>query len=507
MIRELWILLKNEGLSLFHHSYAGDAFYDPQLTAGFFTSISHFASSLGEDDIRTMDMGNKRITYEHSGNLTFVLVADLGYDIQSILDLVRLLRTSFIQMFPYDFSKGYRKDISIFNQFLEPCDQIITEFERSAKEKLESYLKFQKKRDATDEWEGKEKILQRIVKSFSDYFLNIAEVEYDQKPKSINFNDVKITKTVGLTGIRLMNVRYTTDLGRSQAALAVKFMDPKSGEENAEKIKFLASRVEPYNQLGITTPEIIYFAEGITVMEGIRGESFRKSPVPYYTKLRMAGSSLAALHGSEKGQIFEKRYSTLTEQVLQRVPTSDSRKKDIKNLFSKQFDKSIRGSTEGGAISFGDFHPGNVLYEISSQVPPILRTHLIDPEFLDTTPVIDRCEDICNFFVVSAIREYKNTGKLIQVGKDIRTFIAGYNEILARHFTQLRNFYTKVVPINFHLGQGILLSILNYLAMPETQGTDTVTEVSQRLALVELLLTSPSLVSIESYDHMYSLDS
>ncbi|MFX1512095.1 MAG: hypothetical protein ACFFCQ_05880 [Promethearchaeota archaeon] len=507
MIKELWILLKNEGLSLFHRNYTGEDIYDPQLTAGFFTSIAHFAASLGEEEIKTMDMGNKRITYEHSENLTFVLVADIEHEIQSILELVRQLRSEFIQMFPFDFSLGYRKDVSIFDQFNDPLDEIISEFERSAREKLETYLALQKKRDDGDLWEGKEAILQRIVSSFSDYFINIAETEFDQRPTSIDFDDISIAKKIGLTGIRLMDIKYRTDLGRSKAALAVKFMKPEEVKTNVDNMKFLSSRLNSYKQLGLTTPEVIYQSdEGIMVMEGIRGESFRKSPVPYFSKLRMTGSALAALHGSEKGKIFEKRYIALTDQVLQRIPTSDSRKKDIKEFFSKRFELSISGSTEGGAISFGDFHPGNVLFEVNPQVPPILRAHLIDPEFLDLTPVIDRCEDICNFFVVSAIKEYKETGKLVQVGKDIRTFIAGYNEILARKYTQLRNFYTKEVPINFHLAQGILLSILNYLSMPETQNQDTVSEVSQRLALVELLLSSPSLVSIEKYDHMYTLE-
>ena len=80
MIRELWILLKNEGINLFHKNYTGEEVYDPQLSAGFFTSIAHFAASMGEDEIDTMDMGQKKVCYEHSGNLTFVLVSDQEHE-------------------------------------------------------------------------------------------------------------------------------------------------------------------------------------------------------------------------------------------------------------------------------------------------------------------------------------------------------------------------------------------------------------------------------------------
>ncbi|MFX0063916.1 MAG: hypothetical protein ACFFC7_17235, partial [Candidatus Hermodarchaeota archaeon] len=133
---------------------------------------------------------------------------------------------------------------------------------------------------------------------------------------------------------------------------------------------------------------------------------------------------------------------------------------------------------------------------INRRKSPILRTHMIDPEFLTIEETnTDRCEDICNFFVHRAITEYRTTQKLEKTPKDILSFLSGYNEILAYNNANIYQFYDNVLPVNFHLAQAILLSILNFLSLPEAQNEAYMTqEIELRLGLIRHLLRRPAIV-------------
>jgi len=76
--------------------------------------------------------------------------------------------------------------------------------------------------------------------------------------------------------------------------------------------------------------------------------------------------------------------------------------------------------------------------------------------------------------------------------------LAGYNETLAHYGIGqgLNQFYEKEATLNFHLAQGILLSILNILQMPvETFGGPEAmsTEMEKRINFSRELLTGDQL--------------
>ncbi|MFX0094692.1 MAG: hypothetical protein ACFFBD_23350, partial [Candidatus Hodarchaeota archaeon] len=57
------------------------------------------------------------------------------------------------------------------------------------------------------------------------------------------------------------------------------------------------------------------------------------------------------------------------------------------------------------------------------------------------------------------------------------------------------HFYDEILPINFHLAQSVLLSILNFLSLPEAQNQAYAEqEIEMRLELTRHLLRRPAIV-------------
>ncbi|MFX0093227.1 MAG: hypothetical protein ACFFBD_15825, partial [Candidatus Hodarchaeota archaeon] len=280
-----------------------------------------------------------------------------------------------------------------------------------------------------------QKLLTSIVQGFEDYFIDTAEKLIGKRPSDLTFEEISLDRKVGMIGIKLVNVRFSCPEARNLlAGLAVKNLESLSGvEETIEKIGFLHNRIVPWAFLGLFTPKVIFNSGSLIILEGIMGsDSFRHSPVPEIEKMRLAGRGLAALHGFKGAEVFFEQYRVLSRKAIDMLPVSGKWKEELVMLFDLQFADVENYTRNGGSIKFGDFHAGNILFEINRRKSPILRTHLIDPEFLvinDTST--DRCEDICNFFVHRAITEYRTTKKLERTPKDILSFLSGYNEILA----------------------------------------------------------------------------
>ncbi len=343
------------------------------------------------------------------------------------------------------------------------------------------------------------KILASIVQSFKDYFIDATNALIGKRPEELTFEEISLDRKIGTTGIKLVNVRFSCPEARNlMAGLAVKNLEsPSEVELTIRKINFLHNRIEPWNFLGLCTPNVIFNSGSLIILEGIMGsDSFRHSPVPEIEKMRLAGRALGAIHGPQKAEVFFEQYRIVTRKAIDLLPVSGKWKEELIMLFDLQFDDVEKYTKYGGSIKFGDFHAGNILFEINRRKSPILRTHLIDPEFLTIEETnTDRCEDICNFFVHRAITEYRTTKKLEKTPKDILSFLSGYNEILAYNNANIYQFYDNVLPVNFHLAQAILLSILNFLSLPEAQNEAYATqEIELRLGLIRHLLRRPAIV-------------
>jgi hypothetical protein len=125
----------------------------------------------------------------------------------------------------------------------------------------------------------------------------------------------------------------------------------------------------------------------------------------------------------------------------------------------------------------------------------MIQTHLIDPEFLDISSEHDRLEDICNFFAVEAVDIYRMEKSLTKLKMNIKSFLAGYKEILAHNQSTMNDFYTEeYLPVNFHLALMILMSILNIQHMGDLFGGEAgiQEEVSLRCELIEQVLNDKS---------------
>ncbi|MFQ5981034.1 MAG: hypothetical protein ACE5OZ_23075 [Candidatus Heimdallarchaeota archaeon] len=338
-----------------------------------------------------------------------------------------------------------------------------------------------------------ERVLQKVAEGFKDYFSNVFERDFGQAPdlNSITIDAIKLEKKIGLTGIRLVTVSFSTNMGSHRAAIAVKSMKTQDeAKDNIRKIDFVLRRLSMAPVLGLSSPQVIFEGSLLIVLEGVKGFSFRESSIPDSEKLRLAGRSLCALHGSESAEPAIERFRLLPQKVVEALPIGQSQKAELAQLFEEKAAKVVSQKMRSGACAFGDFHPGNILYEVQQHQIPTIMTHLIDPEFLDTSNTVDRCEDICNFFVTQAVSE-----SLKKTQEAITAFMAGYNEILAHYGlgNGLSSFYEDEPPINFQLAQGVLLSILNILGMPpETFGgpEGMNDEMNRRVALSSSLLTA-----------------
>lgn len=337
-------------------------------------------------------------------------------------------------------------------------------------------------------------LLLSIVSGFSDYFINVATSIFEKEPHNINFDSIRSDRKIGTTGIQLVSVNFSCEYGKVQAGLAVKvYRNAAELPPIVEKINFLSDRLKPYYSLGVSTAKIIFQKSQILVMEGITGESFRHSTVPISEKYRLAGKCLAALHGHEANQSNTQHYRELEYATIETLPLNT----DAKNFLKEKFQSFPleKYSQNSGAISFGDFHAGNLLFEINLYKSPLLMSHLIDPEFLQTEPTSDRFEDIANFFVNRAIQEFQIKGKLFQITRELRSFLAGYDEILAYKLKKLKLFYPIGDTFNYQLALGIVLSILNLMSLSESDDTTYISsQMELRLKLAVLLLESPSII-------------
>jgi hypothetical protein len=339
-------------------------------------------------------------------------------------------------------------------------------------------------------------VLMRIIEGFSDYFISHLKKTYNQTPTSIDVKNITVEKKFGSTGIHLVKVSLDSDVGEDEASIAVKIYDEKDlALDIVKRINTLDRRLEDYIKLGISSAPVIFFSGSVIIMEGIRGEIFRNSKIPKPQKYRYAGRALAAFHGVKKNRVWFDKYKLLLTRSLDAIPVSSETKKNLNSAFSRVLPLAEQASQFSGCPSFGDFHPGNLIFDVRVGRNPMIQTYLIDPEFLDSSDEHDRLEDICNFFAVEAVDLYRMDNSLVKLRMNIKSFLSGYKEILAYNQCNLEDFFTGTyIPVNFHLALMILMSILNIQSMGDLFGGEAgiIKEVAFRCNLIEKLLNDNS---------------
>ena len=337
--------------------------------------------------------------------------------------------------------------------------------------------------------------LATIVEGFSDYFVaKLKEQYYPNSPEYIKVKNIKVEKKLGATGIHLVKVSLESDLGIDVKSIAVKIYDQKiTALDVIKKIDHLMQSLEPYHYLGISSPGVIFFSGTILVMEGLSGEVFRQSRIPKPEKYRLAGKSLAAFHGTEENDVWIEKYQLLISKSIENLPIIEEEKEGILSNLFKRLQEIEQKHIKSGTVSFGDFHPGNVIFEVRIGQKPIIWTHVLDPEYLDKEKKHDRLEDICNFFAIECVDHYRRDKGLYRFKINLKAFISGYNEIMAIKNKNLSDFYNESPPINFFLSIMILLGMINILSMRELYPSDEdiKKETELRLTLIKYLLTEP----------------
>ena len=339
-------------------------------------------------------------------------------------------------------------------------------------------------------------VLMRIIEGFSDYFVSHLKKTYNQTPTNIDVKNISVEKKFGTTGIHLVKVSLDSDVGEDDASIAVKIYDQKDlALDIVKRINTLDSRLKDYTKLGISSAPVIFFSGSVIIMEGIKGEIFRNSKIPKPQKYRYAGRALAAFHGVQKDGVWFDKYKLLISRSLEAIPVSLEMKKNLNAAFSRVLPLAEQASQFSGCPSFGDFHPGNLIFDIRVGRNPMIQTYLIDPEFLDSSDEHDRLEDICNFFAVEAVDLFRMNRSLDKLRMNIKSFLSGYKEVLAYNQCNLEDYYTGTyIPINFHLALMVLMSILNILNMGDLFGGEAgiTKEIALRCNLIEKLLDDNS---------------
>ena len=175
-----------------------------------------------------------------------------------------------------------------------------------------------------------QQLLLSIVSGFSEYFYTVATTVFGSRPKKIAFNSIRSDRKIGTTGIELVSVNFSCELGQAHAGLAVKIhKNTTEVLQIVENINYLVQRLESYRFLGVSTPKIIFQKGPILVLEGISGESFRHSPVPITEKFRLAGKCLAELCVSHQHIANTNLYRMLEKQVLEALPIDENFKQMI----------------------------------------------------------------------------------------------------------------------------------------------------------------------------------
>lgn len=307
----------------------------------------------------------------------------------------------------------------------------------------------------------------QIGDCLQDFFKEQILENTGESPNLISIEDVQsVEKGTSKSKVHFVTYYLNTDTGKQTENLVVKFSADESRFEKEIKNHTLISSV-PERFPGIYIPKIIYKSSQnrCIIYEGVSGKSFRETQMEKDYKYQLAGQTLAAIHGAEKGNFSSEPYKKLILYLLSAIGDY-SIEQEILELtlpFFIALEESL-----GTTMIHGDFHQGNLLFsseitapiqEILSEFPPKIKIYILDPEFVMLGR--DRSEDIGTFFAKPCIKEFRKYGTVDETQKDIMAFIEGYNfalENIGSNFS-LFDLYPSGLTIDFHVASYLLYDI------------------------------------------------
>ncbi|MHA1258732.1 MAG: hypothetical protein ACTSSG_10435 [Candidatus Heimdallarchaeaceae archaeon] len=232
--------------------------------------------------------------------------------------------------------------------------------------------------------------------------------------------------------------------------------------QNYEIMSQVAERLQ-----GIYIPKLVYKSTNnkAIIYEGISGKSFREVQLDKNFKHKLAGRTLAAIHGKKTKNFDIDVYKKLILYLLS-VLGDQSLEEQLVDLMVPCFlsmEKSI-----GSTMIHGDFHQGNLLFASDidafddkklENLPPKIKVYILDPEFIMFGR--DRAEDIGTFFAKPCIREFKKYQTINETIKNYKAFLEGYNEGLQSLNVNfiLQDLYPDGLTVDFHISSYLLYTI------------------------------------------------
>ena len=131
-IDEIWII-NPYGITLFNISK--EETVDATLFGGFFTAIQNFISSLGEKELKSLELGGSKLTIYH-GNQDFLFVSRSQKSIKNkrIEEHLKLVEKEFFEAFG-DILKIWNGNTEIFKDFEIKIEEIFKDTPEKRAEK------------------------------------------------------------------------------------------------------------------------------------------------------------------------------------------------------------------------------------------------------------------------------------------------------------------------------------------------------------------------------------
>jgi hypothetical protein len=317
--------------------------------------------------------------------------------------------------------------------------------------------------DPAEEIRKKQRIkhlLAEIVENLRFYFNELQLKKFGQKSRFVVLNNISNIHMIGSKGLNLVTASFNSELGSLTLRIAIKRFN---SIDEAMKNKVLTNRLaKKLRTTGVLTPRVIFEHGTTLIYEGIQGDSFHDSNIDYEYKLQLAGSVLSQYHSGDQRPVDPQRYVFLIKTVLEELQLPQERLHKFVSRAGVLANQVLIYNS--GTASFGDFHPGNILFSVEEAEPGKKRvqTWLIDPEYAEEAKTADRMEDIGTFFLHSAIDTFTKDDNLKSLRKDLQPFFEGYDRFLSQHGSSLYKMYkgNHEGALSFHLGLNVLLEAL-----------------------------------------------
>lgn len=331
------------------------------------------------------------------------------------------------------------------------------------------------------------KAFEVVASEFSNFFADKVKIQFGIRPNpsSIKIQSMEINNILGRDRqLYLVDIAFSSDAGIYQTKLFIKtFIDQQKVFQEASGSMHLEELLK--KQMSVKTPKLLYYSKewNILVFEGINAIDFDKyALITVEEKHFLAGVALPVLHGDTLKEIDLQRYYLILEKSISQIklkikeilPEAIAILDILRDNLVKEIEQRMFYS-HGGAISFGDFHSGNMMFEsIKEKVRNVnssldnVQIWLIDCEFteFDTENAdrVDRFEDIGTFFAKDFLEEFSQQQRIIAGLKNLKAFLTGYNSVF-KQITgiYLHECYPKGTTFEFQIAQTLLFDLLYFI--------------------------------------------